>query len=57
MTHGLYSVVQSMGHGHCTVLHGPWVMGLCHDVWPMGHGKKIAEWALDGPGDVRSSPG
>ena len=27
----------------CTALYGPWVMGSGHDVWPMGHGEKIAE--------------
>ena len=43
MTCGLYNVVQSMGHGCCTTLYDPWVMGLCHVVPSMGHGKKVAE--------------
>jgi len=25
------------------MLYGPWVMGDCQVVWPMGHGKKVAE--------------
>ena len=48
-----------------TTLYGPWVMelyivvqrcmahgswGFCHDVWPMGHGKKIAEEAREQAG-------
>ena len=39
----LYNIVQPMGHGHCTMLYGPWVMELCHVVWPISHGKKVAE--------------
>ena len=26
-------------------MHVPWVMGICHNAWTMGHGKKVAEGA------------
>ena len=28
-----------------TVLFPPGVMEFCQTIWPMGHGKKVAEWA------------
>ena len=31
---------------HHTALHNPWVMGSCHDVWPIGHGEKVIKEAL-----------
>ena len=43
------SVVQPTGHGVVQLLYGPWVMGPRHIVWPMTHGKKVAEWALFSP--------
>ena len=39
--------------GRCrTASYAPWVMGFCHIVWSMGHGKKIAEGALFTPSMV-----
>jgi len=48
-THGAWARKCCTIHANYVVqqLHGPWVMGLCHVVWPMGHGKKVAEGARD----------
>ena len=39
----LYNDCMAMGHGRCTTLYTPWVVDFCHIVWPMGHGKNVAE--------------
>ena len=43
MGHGLESCCTTHDPWAWILLYNPWVMGFCHVVWPMSHGKFVVQ--------------